>query len=139
MEKKFELGPLQKMWVQSLREHPERQMGGQLGEVTKTGDYKACCLGELLICASNIGLATKDFKPGYDIKDTTNAKVIASEGYLSAKTAEIVGLHTYAGALLTGNLEGNYSLASANDNGVSWTTIADYVETHPENIFKKSV
>lgn len=42
----FRLGPLQTKWIQSLRDHPERQLKGSLGNRYADGSYKACCLGE---------------------------------------------------------------------------------------------
>src|SRR6187551_1661657 len=49
---KMELGPLQKLWIASLREHPERQTMFSLGRRhTEDGKpYEACCLGELHLC-----------------------------------------------------------------------------------------
>lgn len=44
----MELGTIQRAWVESLKAHPERKMTGRLGQ--REGlDYKACCLGELLV------------------------------------------------------------------------------------------
>ena len=48
---KLELGPKQREWVESLRNNPERQLIGNLGEKYSDGTYKACCLGELgIVC-----------------------------------------------------------------------------------------
>jgi hypothetical protein len=130
MKTKFEMGPVQKAWVKSLREHPERQAKGYLGDGTPD-DYKACCLGELLVRASGFNLCPSPFVNGriLDGGDPDGSSRILRTFYKK------VGLHSDQGSII-------YSLTSLgemNDNGVTWPKIADFIEANPEKVFSKSV
>jgi len=138
----MELGPIQKEWIKSLREHPERQTTGHLGAKMGNGkDYKACCLGEGLCILRR--LDGQDplnfFEPGGRLLDN------AEHNYLLSETAERLGLHDGKGSL-KGEVDSVevrshrlYSLSSANDTGMTWPEIADFIEKHPESVFAKSV
>lgn len=131
MNNKFELGPVQKRWIKSLREHPERQMSGRLGMGT-IHDYKACCLGELGIISD-----TCEFIAGV-LREESGSVDLLRESYHK------IGLHASDGAILDGRIIDKtgsrfYSLSAANDSGMTWPEIADYVELNPEKIFFRSV
>ncbi len=130
---KFELGPLQKMWLEQLRKHPERQTAGFLGAGTPE-KYEACCLGELHLCAHR--LAGKELP--FNKKRIHDHYV---EGLLDVSFKKY-GLHAPSGVALNEFITSRgtfYSLANANDGNVSWLEIADIVEKNPENFFNKSV
>lgn len=145
----MELGPLQKEWVQSLRDHPERQMSHSLGRKSEQGEgYKACCLGELHVIAcrkkgvepfSNKG-RIRDAKPDNDEYQDPYAMLEASW--------EEYGLIDNSGRFLKAiepklELANTHKeitrLAQMNDSGYNWTEIADYIEKNPDNVFTKSV
>ncbi len=130
----MELGPIQKTWIKSMREHPERQMTGWLGRFKDfPGDYKACCLGELHICyrrENNIELKLNVIY----LEDGKSLRVL--EHY------QMYGLRGSSGeAKKMFMINGiNYgSLALANDKGATWPEIADAVEKDPENFFNFAV
>ncbi len=133
----MELGPLQKQWIKNLRAHPERQCRGTLAERTGTEphEYKACCLGEFIITRFGINNDKLNF--------TNNNKFlwIDDSGGTIKKYAEY-GLISEGGwfeSSVVINDEEYNSLIQMNDNGLTWTEIADYVEQNPENVFTKSV
>lgn len=136
----MELGTIQKAWVQSLREHPERQGRKQLGEVYVDGTYKACCLGELLMVNARlkgieipIGTIT-DKCVGYTDTHYLNASykkfgLRTSRGHfmLPGEIYPKIGSHRYS------------NLAIANDEGATWSEIADFIEANPDLVFNESV
>lgn len=133
MNGKFEMGPLQKLWVKSLREHPERQMSGALGVIDhQTGTYQARCLGELKMCALR-SIGENPFNVFYrsimDGADTASLSV----------SYEDFGLYGPLGYFDGAALKGNISLANANDAGITWPEIADFIEQNPTAVFTKSV
>lgn len=138
----MELGPIQKEWIKSLREHPERQMSGHLGAKSEDGkNYKACCLGEGLCMLRR--LEGKDplnfFEPGGRLLDNVE------HNYLIPETADKLGLHDGKGQLkgevayIQARGHRLYSLSSANDTGMTWPEIADFIEKYPDSVFTKSV
>lgn len=145
----MELGPIQKMWIQSLREHPERQMTCRLGKGKSADDYKACCLGELLFCFCERKFDTVFHKTNpedenflmYDI-DPISRERNDHRGILIGSWDEL-GLFDHYGSfkgtarLQLGEKQCS-SLSGANDNGVTWPEIADFVEANPEMVFTKS-
>lgn len=132
-EKKFELGPLQKEWIASLRAHPERQERGFLGR-GEPEKYNACCLGELLVCAHRI---LPNFPNPFYKGKICEINDQDIETYLD-KSFHTFGLNSSSGSVYDG-INGHTSLASANDFGMSWPEIADFIEAHPEKVFTKSV
>lgn len=135
METKFEMGPLQKAWVQSLREHPERQIQNLLGQ-REGDDYKACCLGEALMCAHRMGI--RPSSPFIDDHITS--------GYygavLNVDDYQMLGLRGSTGEIsekILGHRFPYSSLTSMNDTNVPWPDIANFIEKHPEAVFTKSV
>lgn len=131
----MELGKIQKAWVKSLREHPERQMKGKLGEGTPR-NYKACCLGELLCVVSRINKSKLPFSQNGKINDQNYSEKVLHMSY------EKLGLFGDSGKLTesvrVGVAEEN-SLALLNDRGATWTEIADFIEANPEKVFTKFV
>jgi len=136
----MELGKIQKAWIKSLREHPERQGKSQLG-MKHGNSYKACCLGELLLTSCRIKKKAFPFNVVGELRDKTPDDEKGCLGFLGNSWKKL-GLKSDRGCgdklvVVKGK---NYSnLASANDNGATWPEIADAVEADPENFFTKSV
>ena len=126
MENKLKPGPIQQEWIQSLKDHPERQTKFKLGVGTPE-NYKACCLGELALIA---GIAK--FK-GYKIVSFRSDGSEISTGIADYET---VGLRDPVGSC---SLKSTDSLALYNDELMSWPEIAQHVEKNFENYFTKSV
>ena len=129
MEKEFEMGPLQKMWITSLRKHPERQTTHELGKGTPR-NYTACCLGELHLCAYRMKKKKLPFYNGLIKDDNRNA--VLSHSY------EKYGLKSESGSSKISYMNED-QLSAMNDNGATWTEIADLIENNPEAFFDKSV
>jgi len=132
MEDKFELGPIQKEWLKSLREHPERQMSGQLGEGIPES-YNACCLGEWCVVYNRMMGLPDPFRNGQIYSG-------GSLGWLKEPHNDCFN-REYGGtsALIEGSLKTYKSLGHMNDSGVTWPEIADFVEANPEAVFIKSI
>lgn len=131
MEEKFQLGPLQKLWVESLRAHPERQGNYRLGKGNVT-NYTACCLGELHLCAHRLANKKLPFSAsGLIVSDD-------DEALLTRHWAEY-GLYSPDGKILGEGWEEFSSLATANDQGKTWLEIADFIEQNPEKVFTRPV
>lgn len=139
----MKLGTLQKEWIKSLRENPTRQGKNILGRKTIGEEYKACCLGELLIVNCRLKNRPVPFSPNDTLLDMSSNG--GTSFYLSNSYSEF-GLIDGGGAI-HGGWDYNSptqqrtftSLSQANDNDVSWKEIADFIEANPEKIFKKSV
>lgn len=148
----FEMGPLQKFWLKSLREHPERQIDGILGQKdpdNKDG-YFACCLGELLLCDARfnskplpfVGDIIVDKDPSVKDEDIDIDNVEQDEDCMLSFSYEKYGLRNMGGELakpVTIDDKTLNSLVEMNDSGISWTLIANYIEQNLENVFTKSV
>jgi len=130
MKDKFELGTIQKEWIKSLREHPERQMKARLGEGSED-NYRACCLGEWCVVYNRMRGLPAPFKDG---------KIISSNERLDGDTTLIgehgVCFYSPSGLIMT---PGASSLSYMNDSGKTWPQIADFVEANPEAVFIKSI
>lgn len=147
MARKFKLGPVQKAWIQSLKENPERQIQRRLGVKHQDGSYSACCLGEGGLIA---GVCRWDGPRLVDIQ-------LNNEQSLDGTTFAALGLRSptgrakdepYAGQSFTYSDDGRRhiigfpSLADMNDASADtfdWPHIAVILETFPEVYFKKSV
>lgn len=136
MKNKIELGPIQKAWIKSLREHPERQKPTLLGS-GNIKDYKACCLGEALICYNRAKKKKLPFKDGCIVShfegiNSKRAILNYSKLGLNGDLGEFSKNITY---------KGNYyrSLADLNDRHVTWPEIASIIEKHKDKLFTKSV
>lgn len=134
---KFEMGPIQKLWVQSLKDHPERQRVCILGFGTPH-EYKACCLGEYLLCEARYLNKPLPFihKDIIDIHKDDSTR--AEDSLLFAY--ERLGLRSSLGAILPNEQRVCHeSLAYMNDTGYTWSEIADFIEANPERVFTKPV
>lgn len=129
-KQEFKLGPLQKKWIRALKKYPHAQLKCSLGEIQKDGTYKACCLGELaLTCKSILKVQWKE-NHLFQGKET---------GYIS--NYRVLGLRSKGGQLKNPLKRGKKvytSLADMNDNGLTWTQIAEEVVKNPSNFFTKS-
>ena len=133
----MELGKIQKQWIANLRAYPEKQIQGILGLKTSES-YGACCLGELLLTKCRINNEPLPFDYNGSLYDG-DVLLSPSEVGLEYSWGSL-GLYNYLGSIKSDiKLKGHVSLAQANDNGVSWPEIADFVEKHPETVFSKSV
>jgi hypothetical protein len=120
----MKLGPLQKKWVKSLKENPDRQLKDRLG--VRSGDgYKACCLGEV---AMILGICTFD---------ADGFMKIGSEYYDLTGHYHKMGLRDECGEIADDPYN---SLACLNDDrDHTWPEIAYLIESAPELFFTKSV
>lgn len=139
----MELGTLQKAWVKSLREHPERQSHAKLGQIhnRETNNYTACCLGELKLVYCQLNNLPLPFNEDGYITDSSGASSGSSQSYLVGSW-EKFGLRSDGGKIMVSMEKDGRSfpsLAHANDGGITWAEIADYIEANPENVFTKSV
>ena len=131
-KKKFKFTPLQKLWIKSLRAHPERQCSEKLGSIDlyETGiPYKACCLGELVLCEARINKKKLPFNNG--VLKVNGSSQCLRDGFEKYSLKDDIGT-------LTGKKPNSFnytSLASANDDGATWTQIADFIEKYPEKVF----
>lgn len=138
MENKFEMGPVQKLWIKQLREYPERQTTGMLGYGTPE-DYKACCLGELALCYARIHNLELPFVV-WKIKDIDEDGDRFANVNVLSNNWEKYGLKGQGGQIYDVDFDNHIkSLASMNDGGKTWTEIANFIESDPENVFTKSV
>ena len=143
----MKLGTIQKAWIKSLRENPERQTKSRLVKKTENG-YKACCLGELLI--TECRLSDKPF-PFNDITDEIfDEHKINYTGELHkdykvlSGSRERFGLFSRAGEFKDNkkvSINGTIfsCLSEMNDGELTWVEIADFVEKNPDLVFSKSV
>lgn len=121
----MELGKLQKKWVTSLKQHPERQIKGVLGKRKRSGFYQACCLGE-----AGLIMGTCQFNENGKLKEvSSNCDVNLEDSYSG------IGLKNG-----DGKVDFNISLAMLNDDkDHTWPEIAYLIEAAPELFFTKSV
>lgn len=121
----FTFGPIQTKWLESLEQHPERQLTERLGRKYDDGTYQACCLGELGLIA---GLCKWD---GIYL----STKYVNDMGELPDIYEEL-GLHNKVGDSLD---QSKLSLAELNDGGNTWPEIASIIRANPTNYLSKSV
>ena len=132
MENKFEMGPLQKEWVKTLREHPERQHTRSLGFKDEEG-WHLCCLGQLYVLAVGEENALVD-----GIVACNGDEKVLSGMYLEC------GLNNNTGSLKGGfythkDQSKSWMLSAMNDKGATWPEIADFIEANPSKVFTKAV
>jgi len=122
---KLELGKLQKLWVDTLRKHPERQHREKLGYISGGGIITCCCLGQLLLCSKELN---GEKLPYGSISD--------GEGKLHSISTLSVSYQRFGLRNSVGSIADNSnSLALMNDTGKSWPEIADYIEANPDKLF----
>lgn len=139
MEITFKMGELQTLWVKSLREHPERQMTKKLGMGTPR-NYKACCLGELHLCYHRMKGKKLPFYDDSILDNIPEYPNFSSLGH----SYEKYGLFSTNGQRIDKeriyiNKKSASCLADANDMGITWVEIADYIEANADQIFTHSV
>lgn len=128
---KFEFGPIQTKWLESLEQNPERQEKEKLGIIRPNDSYGACCLGELGLMA---GLCEFNSKGElYVIGEKTSN----STGILSG-VHEQVGLYSACGSPKKYN-DGHSALTFLNDNKCTWPEIAAIIRANPTVYFSKPV
>lgn len=132
--KKFKLGPIQRAWIKDLREHPERQMPGALGEIGEDGTISACCLGQAAITRCRLlGLPEPFNKEGIIMSEGSEQILYNYDDFgLLSESGSIKGEYRQ-------HFNNNYTLASCNDHGMTWAEIADQIDKYPEAVFNKSV
>lgn len=131
----MKLGEVQKLWVENLRKHPERQTSEVLGFKDKETGYKACCLGELLLCKYRLNKKKMPFdKRGNILSDGDLESLIGNYKDLGLKSS--IG---HVDFVRDEEITHDQSLAEANDSGFSWKEIAEFIEKYPEKVFTKSV
>lgn len=138
-EKKQEedpLGPLQRVWVEYLKAHPEEKLEEQLGYRPSYpdgtyGPEKCCCLGRGGIIA---GVCRWVDETLY----TADSCSLLSDKTLSHGTYEVLGLRSPSGS--PANSDKFDALSTLNDNpGTTWSMIARILETYPEQYFTHRV
>jgi len=135
----MELGIVQTKWIESLIVHPERQLQNQLGKKINDTEYKACCLGELLLCYNKENNIESEWRNNQLIDVYGKENEFTSTEWLGNHT--LLGLHNSTGFLpvsVTIRNKTYDSLAAMNDDGITWPEIAEYVKANPDNVFTKS-
>ena len=108
---------VRKAWVKALRSGQYKQ-----GQHSLCTNKRYCCLGVLAELAVQYGVAKK-LSNLYD----------GREGFLSSGIMDWVGLQTDSGRYMKGY--NTTSLALMNDQGMSFTDIADIIESNPPDLF----
>jgi hypothetical protein len=127
MSKKFKLGPLQKKWIKTLKNHPERQMKHSLGKLLTNGSYKCCCLGQAKIIIET--------SKGNNYRECFKNSIIIDGGMnCLVNSYTEIGLYSCNGSIR----RSSNSLARMNDIGYTWKQIAEFIENNPELVFKES-
>lgn len=136
----MELGPQQKQWVADLRQYPERQYKNFLGYKNHHGELKLCCLGQLIISSCYM---TGEDAPwnGNELKSTLDNNLLCDDEDLGNVWGDYK-LHSEGGLLVGETLihedEHYNTLVEANDGGVPWGVIADFIEQYPKAVFTES-
>lgn len=156
--KKFEFGPIQTEWLQSLRENAHRQASGYLMTTKSlkedpTKDYTACCLGELCIIYYKHHQLSLTFNYG----DKLEVGGLRSKSVARIPNYKDYGLYGDLGDFykefdsISIRVKKSYynmgkkrqieygSLAAMNDDGVTWPEIADFIEDNPTLVFSKTI
>lgn len=138
-----ELGDLQKMWIDSLRKHPERQLQSKLGEKVKDS-YKACCLGEYLICSFRKNKKKIPFENG-SLIDGINENRFGKpkelctliNSYEKLKLHDDLGTFNITKVTYLPKMRNNWmNLSQINDAPtMTWTDIADFICLNHKEVF----
>lgn len=130
-------GEIQIEWVKSLRANPHRQRKSLLAKKIspKSVEYTACCLGELKLVECRLKSIRPNWVDGVLYDDAS--------GYLK-KSSKDLGLRDGVGSFKNPyrhfSDERTYtSLAGANDGGIGWVEIANFIEANPYEVFTKEV
>jgi hypothetical protein len=120
--------------VENLKAYPERQMKDFLGQGSPE-EYKACCLGELLLCKYRAQKKKLPFIGGELYSGKSEDAVACLDNYKS------LGLLSNTGEIRA-DVADTYpegTLAELNDLTSTWPEIAAFVEANPDHFFTKSV
>lgn len=144
--KKFKLGPIQEAWLKSLEENPDRQRGGKLAEFNPNDkdDYKACCLGELILTKHRLEGTKPIIKQNKLYSNEKYDAIIEDYGLngVMIENYQDYGLDAAMGVIKDGFKWNNiiyFSLARLNDVGCPWPEIARLIRANPEKVFNKSL
>ncbi len=137
MKTKIELGPIQLKWIESLKAHPERQTKNILGQGNPK-EYKACCLGEALLCIYRDKKKKLPFKDGSILSFNEQQTKSRSALYEFSKLGLRGDMGEFSKAIRFKGLL-YASLAQLNDGGASWPEIATLIVKHKNKLFTKSV
>lgn len=141
----MKLGPIQELWLSQLEKYPERQTNNRLGFKLSDGTYKACCLGEALLCIHRVKKWKLPFDTGVGapiIDGNGGSAASLRRSYMKIGLRDSVG--TFENVVPASDEKDSRhrkqcaSLADMNDSGMSWPRIAAYVRTNPENVFTES-
>jgi len=116
-------GPIQEQWLQTLEQHPERQLRHKLGHRTDEGD-KMCCLGQLGLLA---GICEWHMK---------TLKTIPLHLVNILYDFKSVGLYSGSGRSKDFAFP---ALSKLNDSGKTWPEIAAIVRANPDHYFTHAV
>jgi hypothetical protein len=130
------LGPLQKEWVRCLRSKAFKQTRGclfRLDGVAKGETIPNCCLGVACLVAEANGVTLQ-------FVDVRSQLIVNGKGsVLPEPVVEKMRFHNHWGFLhspiVTDDNQTCVELTEANDNGVTFKEIADFVEANPEAVF----
>lgn len=118
-----------KRWVEALRSGEFKQGRGTLCDGT-FGDDKYCCLGVACELAAREGLVTR--------QGSNVVRFIIEERsytlYLPPEVRDWLGLREFGGTFDIAS-EARKSLVNENDNGKSFSEIADIIESEPPDLF----
>lgn len=118
------LGELQEKWLQSLEQHPERQMVRRLGQKSEDGSYSACCLGEAGLIAG-----VCEWRGSVLFNSTSG-----SQAFLDHNAYMAIGLYNALGNPKDAQ---RVSLSHLNDNGTTWPEIAALIRKDPSMYFSE--
>lgn len=125
--KKPKLNPNARKWVRALRSGKFKQCKARLSKVGKDGP-RYCCLGvacEVFIKSGGSLVKSEPYEDG-------TVQYAGAQGFLPGKVCSWLGLQDTGG-----EIDGGPSLASRNDKGVKFTTIANLIESQPEGLFRQ--
>lgn len=156
----MEPGPLQLKWIETLEQHPERQMKDVLGRKHTNDSFTCCCLGQGGLIADVCTWFEDILVPNAIVQKMKEGGVDSSElpEDLFGESYKALGLRSPTGARLESDLTAlekelfsfapryankNLSLAFINDlsteDGGTWANIAKTLRAHPEKYFTHSV
>lgn len=138
----MKLGKIQLKWAKELEEHPERQLKGSLGRISKingTVTCSLCCLGQGVVVADAIDI------------DTFEGYVLSGDecGLLNEKHQDLLGLRDDVGTVTTSILPKNHlfnkkiydcltNINDRHDSEETWVLIAKTMREFPEWAFVES-
>ena len=147
------LGPIQQKWVEDLISYPERQIDNILGRKENDGTIRVCCLGQALLSFCEVSEISPNFIPSesdqcysdfveFWLKDFGDDSCYDED--ILINSYQKIGLHDERGSVL---YEKSFSyngciypdLAGANDGGVPWKIIAEFIINNPKAVFNESL